>query len=336
MAVFNIGRERACLLAGALIIIAWGSVGLYQGLNSGFSGGLYDPEYRVPEVRRGGLADRSGFKPGDRVISVEGRPVEKLGMESRWPRSLVPQVGESRRFVIERDGERIAIDVVFPAPFAAAVNNRIKAAMAGLVFLGIGLWTFLTVQTRPARTLAYIGLAAGVGAALGLGPHLGSWNGVQGHISTAADVLMFILLLRFFVTFPTSKRVSESRLAAWLVYGAWGGLLVFLLVELLVHPALYYTTGSVASLLIQAYVILILAAITHTLVKGPRAAVWESGMNWIVGAFVVAIVAMFALPVNLPGLAEVILMAAIPIAMALAVRKHARLEKARTKAAAAG
>ncbi|MBI4874544.1 MAG: hypothetical protein HY822_07925 [Acidobacteria bacterium] len=154
MPISNVGRQRAWLLASAVIIVAWGSAGLHEGLNSGFSGGLYDPEYRVPGVRRGGLADKSGFKPGDRVIGVEGRPVEKLGMESRWPRSLAPRAGESRRFVVERNGERIPVDVVFSAPFAAAVNNRIRAALVGLAFLGFGLWAFLTVQTRPARTLA--------------------------------------------------------------------------------------------------------------------------------------------------------------------------------------
>lgn len=41
-------------------------------------------------------------------------------------------------------------------------------------------------------------------------------------------------LPRFFVTFPTPKRVSENRIAAWLVYDDWGCLLVFLLAELLV------------------------------------------------------------------------------------------------------
>jgi hypothetical protein len=210
--------------------------------------------------------------------------------------------------------------------------------LVGAAFLGFGLWAFLTVQTRHARTLAYIGLAAGVGAFLGLGPHLGSWNGVQGHISTAADVLMFILLLRFFVTFPASKAVSESRIAAWLVYGAWGCLLVFLLVELIVHPALYYTTGSVASPLILAYVILIIAAITHTVVKGPRAEVRESGMDWILGGFLVVVVARastFALPVNLPGWTDAILIAAIPLSMALAVRKQARLQETRAGGATA-
>ena len=331
MAVDNIRRERALMLAGALVIAAWGAVGLYQGLNSGFSGGLYDPEYRVPAIWPGGLADRSGFKPGDRVISVEGRPVEELGMESRWPRSLAPRIGESRRFVIERKGERIPVDVVYPRPSAAAVNNRIRAALIGLAFLGFGLWAFLTVRTRHARTLAHIGLAAGVGASLGLGPNLGSWNGMQGHVATAAGVLMFILLLRFFVTFPRPKPLSESRIAAWLIYGAWGCLIVFLIVELIVHPALYYTTGSVVFPFQMACAVLILAAIIHTLVKAPGAELRASGMYLILAGLLVPIAAtvmLIASRLNLPGWTNAVVIAAIPMTMTLAVRRQARPEEA--------
>lgn len=328
MAALNAPVRRVLTLTGALVILAWGTVGFYQGLHRGFSGGVYDPQYRVPAVMRGGLAERSGFKHGDRVISIEGTPVEELGMESRWPRSLVPRIGESRRFVVEREGGRIPIDIVYPPPSVGAVNTRVAAALVGLAFLGFGLWAFLTVQTRHARTLAHIGLAAGVATSLGQGPNLGSWNGVQDHVSTAAAVLMFILLLRFFVTFPRPKPVSESRTAARLVYGAWGCLLAFLLLELIAHPALYYATGSVASPLILAYVILIFAAITHTVVRTPRAELRESGMYLILAGLLVSIVATamaIASGLNLPGWAFAPVIAAIPLTMTLAVRRQARL-----------
>jgi hypothetical protein len=208
------------------------------------------------------------------------------------------------------------------------VNNRVSALRVGLGFLGCGLCVvFLRVQTRHARTLAHIGVAAGVAASLGLGPHLGSWNGVQGHISTAANTLMLILMLRFFVTFPTSKAVSQSRTAAWFIYGAWGCLLLFLLAELITHPVFYYATGSVAGPLNLVYGILILAAITHTLLKGPRSEMRESGMYWILGGFLVAIVGTALaslLPLNVPRWTNAIVIAAIPLSMALAVRRHQR------------
>jgi hypothetical protein len=313
----------------AVALVAWAAVAFYEGLNSGFSGGLYDPEYKVPGVWPGGLADKSGFRAGDRVISVEGTPVQALGMESRWPRRLAPQVGQSLRFVVERNGERIPVDVVYPPPSRAAVNNRVSALLVGLAFLGFGLWAFFTVGSPSARTLASVGLAAGAAMAFGLGPNLGSWNGVKGHVSTACAVLMWILILRFFLTFPSPKRASQSRLTSWVVYGAWAGLLAFLVAELVVHPALYYATGSVAFPLMLAYGVLILAAILHTIVKTPRADLRRSGMYLVLGGLGVAAVvltASFVSGVRLPGWIRAIPIGVIPLTMALAVRKQARSE----------
>jgi len=54
------------------------------------------------------------------VVSVEGTPVEELGMESRWPRRLAPRIGQSLRFVVDRNGETVPIDVVYPPPSRAA------------------------------------------------------------------------------------------------------------------------------------------------------------------------------------------------------------------------
>ena len=324
-----VARHRGRLVAvAAVALVAWAAVGFYQGLNGGFSGGLYDPEYAVPGVWPGGLADRSGFRAGDRVISVEGTPVEELGMESRWPRRLAPRIGQSLRFVVERSGERVPIDVVYPPPSRAAVNNRVGAALVGLAFLAFGLWALFAVGSPSARTLASVGLAAGAAMSFGLGPNLGSWNGLMGHLSTALSVLMWILILRFFLTFPSPKRASGSRLASWVVCGAWAGLLVVLVAELAVHPALYYTTGSVALPLTLAYGVLILAAILHTLVKTPRGELRRSGMYLILGGLVVAAVAMAAsfAGLRLPGWIRALAIGVIPLTMALAVRKQARSE----------
>ncbi len=323
MAERDVIRRRVVMGVCAALITAWGAIGLVEGLNSGFSGGLYDPSYRVPGVWPGGLADRSGFKAGDRVVSVEGRPVEQLGMESRWPRALLPGIGESRRFVVERDGQQIALDVVFPPPSTEAVGNRVRAGLIGLFFLGCGLWAFLTVDSPHARTLNQIGLTAGVGASAGLGPNLGWWSGVQGHVSTAASALLLILLLRFFVTFPVSKAVSRSRLAAWIVYGAWGCLVAFLLVELAVHPALYYSTGTVASPLSSASLLLTVAAIVHTFWKGPAATLRASGMYWVLGGLLLAIAGMAVTPMIAGGAwawLQAVPVLAVPLSMALAVR----------------
>ncbi len=328
----NERSRRLLLLAGAAGFVVWGAMGLCLGPRRGFSGGLYTPEYTVPGVLPGSAAAKAGFEPGDRVISVEGIPVERLGMESRWPRSLAPGLGDSRRFLVERKSGRVLLNVQYGPPPRGVLSLRLGPAIFGFSFLGLGLWTLVTVRSRPAQTLAQIGFAGGIAAATGLGPHLGGfWNGVQDHVSAAAAVLMFVLLLRFFVTFPRPKPVGDSRAARYAVLGTWICLVAFLIVELVVHPALYYTTGSVISPLVLAYGILIRVAIGHTLTKTPRAELHASGVDLIVGGLVaplIAIAAAFVSGARFPGWAYALATVSIPLTMAIAVRGHARLEEA--------
>jgi len=113
----------------------------------------------------------------------------------------------------------------------------------------------------------------------------------------------------------------------WAIYGAWAGLLAFLGAELIVHPALYYSTGSVAYPLMLIYAILILAAIVHTVVKTPRAELSRSGMHLILGGFLVtiaAVLAAFTAGSNLPGWTNSLMIVPIPLTMALAARRQAR------------
>ncbi len=222
---------------------------------------------------------------------------------------------------------------MYERPFASAVNNRIAPFLLGLAFLSFGLWAFLAVRTAPALHLCSIGLAAGASSFLALGPGLGWWNGVTGHLATAASLLMYMLLLQFFITYPAAKRVSRSRLAAWVAVGVWLGVLVFLAVELAVHPRLYYSTGSVVGPLTMLYVILILVAVTHTLIRTPRQTLRDSGMDVILGGFLVAIVwstANFLGLVHLPSWVSSFAIAAIPLAMAVAVRRQARQPSSQT------
>jgi len=169
----------------------------------------------------------------------------------------------------------------------------------------------------------------------GAGPYLGTWVGVTSHVQAAAMVLFTILLLRFFLVFPKPKRVSRSRLANWAIYGAWVLFLACLVLELIFHPALYHTFGSVGSLLTLGYCILALAALTHTVVRTPRRDLRESGVGLIligllaaIGSMLIGAVAL-VLRFNLPGARYFPLMlVAIPLTMALAVRKQAGLGEA--------
>jgi hypothetical protein len=320
-------RPELTLLVVAVAITIWGIVGFFEHQDNGWGAYTYSPDYIVNFVEPGGAGDEAGLQIGDRVISVEGIPVEELPLYSRWPHSLAPQVGETLRIVVEREDATVAIDVVYGEP-PRNLGMRLGAAVIGLAFMAFGLWALFTVQTVHALTLACIGLAAGL--AVSVGPYLGTWDGVASHVQFASAVLLTLLLLRFFLTFPKPKRLGASRLATWAVYGAWLLFVGCLILELIFHPRLYHTFGPIGSLLMLGYILLTLIALTHTVVTTPRNELRASGMGLIIVGILVAIVPSTIAVVSgfaIPGSGYFpLLIVAIPLTMALAVRRQARLE----------
>lgn len=322
-------RRRMLILSAAVVVSAWGIAGTILGLKAGRGGFVYSTSFIIEGVEPGGGAEEAGLRPGDRVISVEGIAVEQLPLYSRWPRSLARGVGESLRLEVERAGEPLPVDVVYgPTPRGIA-HMRLGGLALVLAFLWSGVWALLSARTSHASALALIGLAAGLTPG---GPSLGTWDGVASHVQFAAMLLWTVLLLRFFITFPTRKRVAGSRIAAWLTFGVWALFLPLLVLELIVHPRLYHAFGGPGSLLMLVYLILALAAAAHTALKTPARELWASGMGLILVGILAAVAPTIVAAVDwallrgvdIPGSSYYpLLLVLVPISMALAVRKHA-------------
>jgi len=179
-------------------------------------------------------------------------------------------------------------------------------------------------------------------ATFGMGPYLGTWDGVASHIQFASTALLAALLLHFFLEFPQRKSIPGSRLAPWLMFGPWVLLVGCLVLELVFHPRLYHTFGGPGSMLLLAYAALTLAAIAHSFLKTPMRELWASGMGWILLGLMVAMgpslmvfLATLMIPgLQLPGVGYLLLLlAAIPLSMALAVRRQSRSAAAGAKLA---
>jgi len=328
------GRRGVWMLAVAVFLVAWGIAGVVDRRQLGRGDFTYMPDHVVSFVGPGGAADTAGMKVGDRVISVAGIPAEDLPLYSRWPRSLTPGVGESLSMVVEREGEALPLEVVYGPTPPDNLKLQLGAAFVGLAFMGFGLWPLLTVGTSHALALAASGLVLGVAFFGGGGPYLGTWDGVASHLLPAGLMLWSILMLRFFLAFPRPKRLSRSRVVTAVIYGPWVIFLGCLVLELIMHPALYHTFGWLGSLLVFIYCILAVAALVHTLVTLSRVERRETGMNLIVAGILVAALAVLV-PVlgpplipalQVPGIGYLaLLIAVLPLTLALAVRKESRL-----------
>jgi hypothetical protein len=310
-------------LAVGVVLTALGVAGLLRDGRQGWGGYIYNPQRIIDWVEPRSAAAAAGLRQGDSVITVDATPAQDLPMQSRW---ATTRPGETHRLVVMREGLPVAADVVYrprgPNPFAQG------ALVVLLAYLWCGLWAGLTVPTAPARALASVGLAAGVGGAAA--PNIGGiWNGVVSHVQMAALVLMTVFLLRLFLVFPKPKRVSGSRVVAVATYVVVAFLVAFQVLEMIVHPRLYLVTGNVGGLVMLACFVLTLAALTHTVVTTPRGEVWKSGLGWaligVAAAVVAIVVPVVGTALRLEGLAWLeLLLAALPLALALAVRKQAR------------
>ncbi|MBP5855461.1 RIP metalloprotease RseP [Marivibrio halodurans] len=64
-------------------------------------------EQGVGSVREGSAADRAGFQPGDRILSVDGRPIETF---EDLRQAVAESGGERLSFTIAREGERLTLN----------------------------------------------------------------------------------------------------------------------------------------------------------------------------------------------------------------------------------
>ena len=320
-------QRRLEMLAVAVLFTAWGGLG--QVLDRrGYTDALYWPDYVVHEVAPGSVLDESGFQVGDRFQTVEGFPVETLGMYSRWPRALSRRPGETLAVTVERDGRSVPLIVRYRETPESVESTRRVALVVVLSFLWLGMAVLFTSPTPHAFRFALVGLAAGATLA---GPDLGVLNGVLGHVQVAAEVLWVILLLHFFLLFPTPKGVARSRWVG-LLYAPWLVLVVCLALEVVTHPRLYHAFGAFIGILLVGYLLTSVGVVIHTVATTGWDHLTRTGMGIILVGWGVAVipnavaVVGWLIPPGLdtPGQAFFpYLLTAIPLTMALAVRTEA-------------
>lgn len=320
-------QRRPGFLSLAILLTLWGVWGLI-GDNRGYTDALYEPDYTIRHVPAGGVLEQAGFQPGDSVLSVEGRAIQALGMYSRWPLSLSRSAGDSIRMVVDRDGTWYSGTIVYRDPPPGARLTRWTLALFAFSFLWLGIWLLFTVRTPDAQRLTMVGLVVAFAVP---GPYLGSYNGVQDHLGVAAEILFLILLLHFLLLFPKAKRLARSPLVG-LLYLPWLVLLGCLVVEVALHPRLYHTFGGFIGVLFLGYLVAAVLVLAHSTLTTPRDQWSSSGVGLIVGGWAVALLPNAIVMVgwmtqggwSVPGERYFpLLLVAIPVSMALAVRRAA-------------
>jgi two-component system, NtrC family, sensor kinase len=162
-------------------------------------------------VKAGKPGDKSGIKPGDQLVSIDGREVKTLsGVERQiygtgvWSKATYSLIRQS-----------VSLDTtVILEPKDRPLNNLLR--LIALIYLGIGLYVLLRRWTAPGSTHFYIFcLVSFIAYSFKYTGKLNDfdWTIYWGNI--AAGVLQPALFLHFVLTFPEKREFVRRR--PWLL-----------------------------------------------------------------------------------------------------------------------
>lgn len=325
-------------LVPAALLLIWGFWGLVDLGNNSNGGFAWERSSVVLSVDPDGPAAQAGLQEGDRILTMDGIPVEDLRALRSRPRT---EIGETRVLVVERTDETSGvtttenIEITYARMPAGDRTMDIVAGLLGLVFLLSGLVVFLKVQNTPSLLFAIVGF--GFAGMLLPTPYIGSYGPriLVANVFFLAFLTAFASLLHLLLIFPTPKPVMERKDRWKLIYLPVVLYALLGMVNLLIDiPGVLSAPGAFAlGAILIGYAVLSLAALVHSfLTAAPRERI-EWGLNLLLGGVIVGLVPITAMMVAglfvrtdlLPGLDFLFLtLILIPISFGVALLRGTR------------
>jgi two-component system NtrC family sensor kinase len=162
-------------------------------------------------VESSGPGAKSGIKPGDQLVSINGQEVQNMsGLERELYRN---GVWSKTPYSLLRQSVPIDSSVIL-VPAERSLNNWLR--LIALIYLGIGLYVLLRRWTAPGSTHFYIFcLVSFIAYSFKYTGKLNDfdWTIYWGNI--AAGVLQPALFLHFVLTFPEKRQIVRKH--PWLL-----------------------------------------------------------------------------------------------------------------------
>ncbi len=198
-------NRMGILLVLGIIFIAWGVLGLLDHQNYTYLGYSTDGNNTVVNVEKASPAEVAGMEKGDIITSTGGIPVTDSKALSQRPRA---EIGESREFVISRDGQEIVMDLTYTALPDTQNTLNTLAFLLGVIFIVLGIFMHYRRKSSLSWTFAIFMLFFGF--VFFQGPYIepGMMNQFISSISITIVLFSFAALANYMLYYPPKSRYN--------------------------------------------------------------------------------------------------------------------------------
>lgn len=201
-------KYSTILLISGLLFIIWSILGIMDSKNFTYTGYDTDDNYTVIKVEAGSPAENAGLQVGDILKSTGGIAVTDSKALNERQRATV---GETRVFVVDRNGAEMSLDVTFSELIDKDKNLNRVGDLIGLLFILIGLYSNYKFKSQLSFAFAVFALSFGfifTGGPYISSPILGSFLGV---LRTAIFLFAFTSLVIFMLKYPPVSSFLSSK-----------------------------------------------------------------------------------------------------------------------------
>lgn len=215
-------RERQVRFVAVLFFLLTVAAGVFAGFNLNAEwkfqvpdDGVWWVEHRgslvADRVEANGPGAKSGIKPGDRLISINGQEIRTMSALERelygtgiWSKASYSLVRQS-----------VPLDsTVILVPADRSLNNWLR--LIALIYLGIGLYVLLRRWTAPGSTHFYVFcLVSFIAYSFKYTGKLNDFDWIIYWGNIAAGCLQPALFLHFVLTFPEKRQIVRKH--PWLL-----------------------------------------------------------------------------------------------------------------------
>ena len=333
-------------VAMVLVVIFWTFIGVHAaGPSDGARFMWGAPAFRPNGVEVAPLKDEAGgFRNGDVVVAIEGRPLESWirDRSAPWTARSRWDVGQTVTYTVERDGGTLDLRFALGKyPLGAILARSWGVFTAVLLLTVVSSFVFFRRPGDPAARVLLLFSAAGACSAvwvLGLEPidlTLGSEFWIFSATNFFAYTFIWITLVHFWLVFPVPANLVQHN--AWVVPALY--LLPFAIIIGVVAamwPAAsgpldwLARSGQVHVLFPVVYIVLALAVMVWRY-RTSLDPISRRQVRWVIFAFGVFFILLVALG-NLPEImlgkpliswnAQSLLFLPVPFAMAIGILKY--------------